>query len=361
VYRTPVGAPAAALAGTLVLTFGCSRPPVASGGLADDTPGQTASGLAWLAATQEDDGHWDVARNEGTGGDAAATGLAVMAFYAHGQREEHCQHARAVARGVRWIVASQSDSGRIGAHDDDARAHAICGAALCVAYGATVSEQTEEAAARAVAYSCSIQNPDQGGWSRSAGGQSTLAATQWFLIQRKLATMTGLDVPESALDGVRSFIDKVTIAQGQGLGTCMNAPGGPITPEATASGLFCWQLMGRERTDPVLIAAADYLMAHPPVWEEGRIDFAHWYIGAHATYQMGGQHWKKWNAALRDILIGHMRTDGQLSGSWDPGDPDRCSGGRVYSTAMAEMSFGLYHRFFTSTLFYYKTGPAPVR
>jgi hypothetical protein len=51
-------------------------------------------------------------------------------------------------------------------------------------------------------------------------------------------------------------------------------------------------------------------------------------------FQMGGEHWDKWNKNLKTVAIDNQIKVGCAAGSWDPKDPWGDEGGRVYSTAL---------------------------
>ena len=109
---------------------------------------------------------------------------------------------------------------------------------------------------------------------------------------------------------------------------------------------------GRRGLELAEIQHAD-LMAEKnvlPQWdEEGKgCDMYYWYYGSYAMFQMGnkyGNHWKKWNAALKPTLLDNQRQDGDFKGSWNPVGPWGYSGGRVYSTAIGALCLEVYFRY----------------
>jgi len=65
-------------------------------------------------------------------------------------------------------------------------------------------------------------------------------------------------------------------------------------------------------------------------------------------FQMGGDWWEKWNATMRDKLVGEQVNapgDARIDGSWEPITNGGKYGGRVYSTAMACLSLEVYYRY----------------
>jgi hypothetical protein len=87
-------------------------------------------------------------------------------------------------------------------------------------------------------------------------------------------------------------------------------------------------------------------------WEQPPQNFYYWYYGTLGMFQTGGDQWKKWNEDLKKALLPNQRKGGPMDksvqdvdGSWDPVTAFDCSGGRVYSTAMATLSLEVYYRY----------------
>jgi hypothetical protein len=116
-------------------------------------------------------------------------------------------------------------------------------------------------------------------------------------------------------------------------------PSRPMTAEA----LVCRQFLGTARGSLATEEAADYLLGELPTRE--RINLYYWYYGTLAMYQVGGEHWQRWNAALQAALLDQQITDGNLAGSWDPKCIWGGYGGRVYSTSMSALCLEVYYRY----------------
>jgi hypothetical protein len=71
----------------------------------------------------------------------------------------------------------------------------------------------------------------------------------------------------------------------------------------------------------------------------------YWYYATLALYQLGGQGWQRWNAALKETLLATQRHDGDLAGSWDTTDVWGGYGGRVYTTALGALCLEVYYRY----------------
>jgi hypothetical protein len=71
----------------------------------------------------------------------------------------------------------------------------------------------------------------------------------------------------------------------------------------------------------------------------------YWHSATLAAFQVGGDLWQDWNAALKEAVVRHQRTDGDERGSWDPVDSWGAEGGRVYATALLTLSLEVYYRY----------------
>ena len=92
-----------------------------------------------------------------------------------------------------------------------------------------------------------------------------------------------------------------------------------------------------------LIGGADLLRNNVPSW--GSKDFYYWYYATLVMFQMGGDHWKAWNNALRPTLVNNQRKGGPEDGSWDPAGDKYGDAGRVYSTAIGALCLEVYYRY----------------
>lgn len=81
---------------------------------------------------------------------------------------------------------------------------------------------------------------------------------------------------------------------------------------------------------------------------QGIADYYLWYNCTLAMSQAGGEPWRQWNVAVRDLVTGLQEHDGCRRGSWSHEDDVYGTvGGRVYSTALAALTLQSYYRFVT--------------
>mgnify|MGYP001023302309 CR=1 FL=1 len=83
-----------------------------------------------------------------------------------------------------------------------------------------------------------------------------------------------------------------------------------------------------------------------PRWGAGGpdVDWYYWYYGSQVMFQMGGDYFKQWNDAIRDMLCDHQITKGDDAGSWDP-TGRYAPEGRVFSTAFGALCLEIYYRY----------------
>ena len=117
----------------------------------------------------------------------------------------------------------------------------------------------------------------------------------------------------------------------------------------TAVGLLVRMFMGETdpKKSPILKKHGDLMLRTLPEWDPDGFgsDMYYWYYGSYAMYQLGGTHWKKWEAALKKTILENQRKDGDEKGSWDPVGPWGYAGGRVYSTALMALCIEVYFRY----------------
>jgi hypothetical protein len=320
--------------------------------------------LVWLAANQNADGRWDADRfgageeqkvlghdRQGAGAraDTATTGLSLLAFLGAGHTHMRGKYKANVQRGLEHLLSVQAADGNLGG---DAElfafmySHGIATLALSEAYAMSGDKRLEQALRAAIGYTIAAQHPSTGGWRyrpaaiapHDPGDTSQLG---WQLMALKSADLAGIAMPEHARQGMLRFLNSVS-AGAQG-GLARYRPHERVTSAMTAEALASRQFLGLSRNHPAADEAGDYLLAELPSAEQ--INLYYWYYGTLAMYQLQGEHWQRWNAALQKTLIDRQVAAGQLSGSWDPDCIWAGYGGRVYSTAMATLCLEVYYRY----------------
>jgi len=311
----------------------------------------------WLARNQEPDGRWSSAEHGGAEGlDVAVTGLATLSFVAVGRTEKTGRHKEVVQKAVAWLVMNQTDDGCLA--DDAAKragrtgtSHAIAALALAEAFGMARVARTGRAAQRAVDYSIGVHQSPYSGWGEKPKGNPDTLVTGWFTAQLRMAMVAGLRVEGRGFQGSVKWLDKVTdMPRGDAeerVGPASVMPGFKPTPTATAVATVARQIMGWKRADPIVGGGSDFVLANLLESDARKLDREFLYWGALAMFQMGGRHWREWNARTRDMLIMSQQNDPDdpaVDGSWAPVAAD-ADLGRAGATALASMCLEVYYRY----------------
>jgi hypothetical protein len=110
-----------------------------------------------------------------------------------------------------------------------------------------------------------------------------------------------------------------------------------------------WAGLARADMKPAFERMPDLLEVDPMEFEYAssisNIDYYSWYNCTLALHQVGGEHWRRWNNIVRDLLVDLQETEGCVKGSWSPNSRWGLAGGRIYSTAMAVLTLEVYYRF----------------
>ncbi|MGE0710260.1 MAG: hypothetical protein AB7T09_19945 [Planctomycetota bacterium] len=325
--------------------------------------------LTWLASTQSKDGRWDAcgwqktigmgaaqhARDRGDARyDVGLSALALLAFLADGETPARGRHKDAVAEGLAWLVAQQGPAGCIGfKHGEEVYNHALATLALVEAYALTGDAKLAKAAQAALDWCVKAQNPRLGWQYGVKTGRNDTSVTCWMLQALLIGKEAGLEAPGDAVMGGRSWLERVTAANGE---VGYMTPGGgssfmpqndgkyDVLPVMSAASLAVRLRLGD--TAKELAKTLRLVSAEPPAWGNGRkVSFYYWYQGTLALRQVGGEAWDAWSEALERALIAHQEGKGTLAGSWPP-DGEWClAGGRVYATAINALSLSVYTRY----------------
>ena len=305
------------------------------------------------------------------------TGLSLLAFLGAGytSRSEGV-FGRVVAGGLRYLRSAQDAEGCFGnrASGHYVYNHAIAALAMVEAYGMTGSSIYKSPAQKALDFISLARNPYYAWRYGVKAGDNDTSVTGWMMMALKSAklinageTKAGHAAPltydEEAFEGIKSWVDKMTDPDTGRVGYQQRGTG-PARPEAlsdrfpadksesmTAVGVLARIFLGENpKSSEVIRKGADLCAKLLPAWnrEDGSIDIYYWYYATLAMFQVGGEPWKKWEAAMKPAIIDTQRKDGEFclfKGSWDPIDAWGGDGGRVYSTACLAMCLEVWYRY----------------
>ena len=349
--------------------------------------------LRWLATHQSPDGRWEA---EGFGrwcdgkpspdpaldgagraqNDVGVTGLALLAFLGAGYSHRDGPFQPTVLNGLRWLRNQQDPEGCIGARatGHHVYGHAIAALALVEAYALTGSAMLKNPAQKSLDYIALTRNPYFAWRYGVKPGDNDTSVTGWMMMALKSAKLVNaadaarsrpptFQLDEDAFDGIRAWIDKMTDPDTGRVGYQQRGTG-PARPNdlvdrfpaekseaMTAVGVLARVFLGEHpKTSVAIQNGARLCAALVPVWKptEGAVDMYYWYYATLAMYQVGGDPWKRWDAAMKPAIVDTQRMDGdycRYKGSWDAVDPWGQDGGRVYATAVMAMCLEVYYRY----------------
>lgn len=343
-----------------------------------ETESAVDKGLEWLARNQEADGHWS-ARNHGAdprfgdakmyAADVGMTGFALLAFLGAGHTEKAGKYRDHVRRGVRWLVEKMGDEQKHeGRWCSNNYAQGIAAMALCEAAGMSRLPETMAAAQKCVEGTqfgqIEIDESQMAAWNYrpNVGKTNDSSIMSWNVLALKSAKVAGLRVDTKSFEGAINWINV-----GQDLGGLKPTDsvgsdwkGGKMAYRGTMEARFDH---GREGSHAVMAAAAlcrlyieGAALDSPGVIGPCNIirdellpkrypyNLYFSYYATLAMFQVGGDHWKVWNDAMKKVLLEGQVKGGKEDGSWDP-ERAACRGGRVMSTALAILCLEVYYRY----------------
>jgi hypothetical protein len=302
--------------------------------------------LAFLRKTQAPEGCW---KSSGFGNErnAGITGLCVMAFLSAGQTPAEGEHARAIADGVRWVLARQQVNGVISTDRDyEMYHHGICTMMLAEVVGMCppdLADQVRPALARAVEVILKAQRKDGGvhggGWRYQVySGDADLSVTGWQLLALRAAKNVGCDVPAEAIEKAVGYVRR---CYDDNRGTFTYTVRGPTTVACAGTGILGLELCGKEmhRCRESLRAGA-YVLRSPLSFEQSHCFYGLYYC-SQAMFQLGDNYWTAYRARLHELLLRTQRPDG----AWLGNDGEARRVGPNYTTAMSVLALTVEYRF----------------
>lgn len=312
-----------------------------------DTQDAVELGLAWLKRQQFPNGSWSMRGpyNDGSRAEnrCAATSMAVLAFLGNGQTHQSGAYKKEVEKALRFLVSKQDRSGLLahGTLDDEMMyAQAQGTIALCEAYGMTGDSWLKQPAQLAIKFAEQSQ-ARSGGWRYRPRQDSDTSVTGWFVMALKSGISARLNVDNSVLQFVTTYLDSVESFDGAAYGY---QRGRPASAAMTAEGLLCRQYLGWERDRPAMREGTTALVETAPFnIRDG--DVYYWYYATQVLHHYGGDPWTEWNSVMRVQLPKAQITRGKETGSWAPqSDKWGSSVGRMYTTCLSLYCLEVYYR-----------------
>lgn len=311
--------------------------------------------ISYLLSQQRADG-----AIQDKGIDTTMTALAIMAMAGTGvQPTDPGPEGQAMQKALTFVLQNDrvDEKGYFGNKDGSRMyGHGIITLMLTEMLGmGTTSEQDlliHERAQKAIDVILSSQKEKKathfrGGWRYNPNSNdSDLSVSVWQLMALRSAKNDGLQVPGSAIqDAVeylkRSYaspLDRNGFPENRASGFCYEPHQNHPTFTMTAAGLLAMQVCG-EYESPLVAGAADWLLAHPPAWNERFCSYGTYYY-AQGMYQRGGEHAQTAQSLVQEMILGKQADDG----SWTAENGSEKGHGAVYATSLAILSLSVkYH------------------
>ncbi len=284
--------------------------------------------LRYLASKQEPNGAWGMTPEERKH-PIAMTGYVLMAYQAAGQLPGEGEFGRYVTAGMQYLLDSVQPDGIMGNRNDGQYmyGHGIATIALAELYGQTRSTTIHTKLERVVKLIISSQN-DEGGWRyRPIVRDADISVTVLQVVALRAAKNAGIEVPQPTIDAAVRYVKRCYNDQTGGFSY---QPGQSPGFARTAAAIYSLQVCGLY-DDPLVKQGADYLFRNKEQrewWTYGN------FYAVPAQYMIGGGSWEKWYLYIKDILLSHVTTQGDVSW-WEPKiDNGRGGVGPIYCTAV---------------------------
>ncbi len=282
-------------------------------------------GLRFLIASQNADGTFP--GQYGT--EPGVVGFAIMAMLAHGDDPNHGTSAKALKRGLQYILKNQAENGYIGSSMYN---HGFATLALAECYGAMQEDAIGPALKKAVELILSSQDKNKfKAWRYSpdaSDADSTVSGACFVALIA--ARNAGLKVPDKNIDDALKFFTDCQDPGGGDIGYMprSGSHGGATTAIGAAAFAYA-----RKRDAATFTKAMKAMKANEG--PGGSYPFYGEYYAAQAYFQGNFKEWQAWNDKQVQRLA-EMQND---NGSWDAGL------GPATSTALGLLSIALNYRY----------------
>lgn len=306
------------------------------GGIASDRA--VVKSLRWLKAHQAADGSWP-------GQDPAAmTGLALLAYLAHGEVPASAEFGDTVTRALKYLLGRQTAQGYFSAN---VYAHAIATYAVAEAFSLTRIVELKLPLDRGVRVILDGQQ-NRGGfdYQYQKGERFDTSVSGWQIQAMKAARLAGAGVAglEEGLARAARFLETDAFAR-DGSGFVYDGKAGVPAqsggkPSMTGVGTLCLQMLGKGKTTAARtgLKALQHIEFEWP--DNGKVPVYSGYYITQAKFQSEEKtSWNRWNRRMQQYILTKQAADGH----WEQGDYE--SGSNVYTTTLCTLMLEVYYRY----------------
>jgi hypothetical protein len=330
--------------------------------------------LRWLKKYQEADGSWlptaggpipDPGGEKYKGNPEAFTGLALLAFLAHGDTPASREFGETVEKAMRWLVAHQKSDGSWNNKSGDlGYSHAIATYAICEAFGMTKIMALKDSAEKGIVYLLKQQAPN-GGWNYlglNPVARQDVSMIAWCVQALKAAKIAGVGNLTEIDGALKKAVGCLSTVLYTGTGVFnydVNEKGEAkvVFPHVSCAAVLALQIAGAGK-GAVCQGGLKWLRANASCnWKEpwGTNPFYYWYYTTQVMFQAGDQAWKEWNPrfateAIRNQVVEKnaiQGPDGTLVdiGYWKPLHEKEYCQAFIYNTTMCVLQLEVYYRY----------------
>ena len=306
----------------------------------------------WFWALQQEDGSWDAdsfpEEMEGAvpgrpEDDLAVTSLLVLAFLGDGCTSSTGYGSDRVARALGWLVAQQTESGRIGRTEHGRALHHHALATLALSENVFFKGKPDYSAQgkKAVTFLAGAALAG-GGWSASGKAEDPVdpVTTTWAAMALRSASDAKLGESKELIEEAASWFRRRCDAE-----SGLFRASGEAEPDykATLCALATRSFAGEKPG-----ASSDFGAALDAVIEsrpEFRADPEYYYLATVVAYQTGGKRWKVWNTLMKQSVLELQRGGADTLRGQAPVNPDAPVCGSLGATAFLYLCLEFYFRY----------------
>jgi hypothetical protein len=271
-------------------------------------------GLKFLASKQQLNGSWAL-KDGSAGHPVAVTSYVLLAMMAAGNLPDEGEYSRHMAAGVQFLLDRIQPDGlfRGVAGGTYMYNHGMATIVLAELYGESHAPSLRPKLQAAISVILRSQNA-AGGWRYTPRpSDADVSVTVMQAVGLRAAQEAGISIPQEPIDRAVGYVRSCFMPATGGFvyQTGAKEPG----YARTAAAIYALQVLGKY-DDPMVKAGSDYLVAKYKTRD--RFWFYGSYYAAPAQYMIGGEVWRKWYAAMKEMLLPGIQRSGDMV-SWKPG------------------------------------------